>query len=564
MSVPWQRALPVLQFLAGHWGAINEGEGGSLDFERKALQLRVAYERRAMAVQIPETQRFVLLDTPEDVARALDAEPSRLTALMMGIGKVATEAVPQLQHRVCCQQFLTYLAYRDDVDLATGLHRDGYTDSAWIVLGGPVSGAEALQAKAREAEVATAMTTDMASGPGGWMEQLKRRAEDLAGCPLTYPRYATGATAWTARGCMDFRRLVNLSRKGSANRLGNGGRLYKGLADREHRTNKSRGDSTSGTLPRRTGGNGDAAEMQQQLYAEVNARTALFPPRLNVKRALIRPSEGSKSVATVAEAATAAAAVAPTTPAMILYFGNDSAEMSPLTILRRDDSMWGGARAVATVRKMEDRVGLAAAKLVNEYEETERPPILMSDKIGAALLGRSNSLGNARRRMAAGLALQATVMGIMNVSRQHVRRNGTRRLGLESHERLDTIQRDFWRATGTNLTPSLIDALPLRTRRYTLKMFLAGVPWLHKTQKPRVVYAWTQPEPVAKALDTDRMHPTGWMAGMDGRCRRRGVDGGREECLQGTLSVPVVPYGPSIVHVLPCLSGRHGSGDGLA
>lgn len=50
---------------------------------------------------------------------------------------------------------MSYLAYRDDMDLATALRRDGHSNSAWLVLGMVVGSAAALEAKAREAEKAS-------------------------------------------------------------------------------------------------------------------------------------------------------------------------------------------------------------------------------------------------------------------------------------------------------------------------------------------------------------------------------------------------------------------------
>lgn len=51
---------------------------------------------------------------------------------------------PEHRHP-CLKQFVTYLAYRDDVDLASALHRVGYTNSAWLVLGRIVASAAALR-----------------------------------------------------------------------------------------------------------------------------------------------------------------------------------------------------------------------------------------------------------------------------------------------------------------------------------------------------------------------------------------------------------------------------------
>lgn len=106
---------------------------------------------------------------PSEVAEALDSDPAQPTAWMSGVGNpgggggqeeltAATEtATPVAQkgeeraelltQHPCLQQFMTYLAYRDDVDLARALQNSGYTHSAWLVLGRVVAGAAELEAR---------------------------------------------------------------------------------------------------------------------------------------------------------------------------------------------------------------------------------------------------------------------------------------------------------------------------------------------------------------------------------------------------------------------------------
>lgn len=147
-------------------------------------------------------------------------------------------------------------------------------------------------------------------------------------------------------------------------------------------------------------------------------------------------------------------------PPMIVYFGGetgveeaglgdawDQGMGSPLSMLRVDDDMWGGADKIQAVRAAEIEVGKAARKaaarqaraeatrareeqameddrncgdgiLVGAGDEQSQEVVKMDPEVGKALLDWSNSLRAAGRPMAGCLALQAIVLGILNAHRQ--------------------------------------------------------------------------------------------------------------------------------------------------
>lgn len=112
---------------------------------------------------------------PVEVAKALDAAVGgdehglgrglrfrSPTAWLSGVGVGgAGKCVEEMEDRErfrlqdpCLQQFMSLLAYRDDVDFATAIHRWGYTNSAWLVLGRIAASAAALREEARDHNVA--------------------------------------------------------------------------------------------------------------------------------------------------------------------------------------------------------------------------------------------------------------------------------------------------------------------------------------------------------------------------------------------------------------------------
>ncbi|CAM9498904.1 unnamed protein product, partial [Sphacelaria rigidula] len=156
---------------------------------------------------------------PVEVAEALDAGledgwPSRSPTKWMsafglslpeeegGVEKRGSDEISLLsswltsepaQHP-CFEQFVSYMAYRDDVDLSAALHREGYTNSAWLVIGRIVASAAALleldevrtdrQRKRDMAFKTTAAEHNPAAAADRWRHDRKKlfaKAAKLAG-----------------------------------------------------------------------------------------------------------------------------------------------------------------------------------------------------------------------------------------------------------------------------------------------------------------------------------------------------------------------------------------------
>lgn len=160
----------------------------------------------------------------------------------------------------------------------------------------------------------------------------------------------------------------------------------------------------------------------------------------------------------------------------------------------------------------------------------ERPPRCekMSPELGRALVEWSGRLKEAGREMASLMALQALVMGVMNVHRQNARAGMTvaekGEHGQLEYGNLARLEADLLEATRLGRAVHLMRipriARATRESRFPAKGtygvidFLRGVPWLVPVDADGGSYAWQPPAEVAAALDADPDNPTSWMAGM--------------------------------------------------
>lgn len=236
----------------------------------------------------------------------------------------------------------------------------------------------------------------------------------------------------------------------------------------------------------------------------------------------------------------------------IFYFGANLGKGSPLTTIRRDDALWGGSDVVAAVREAEATVGEVATTLSSGESsavEGGDGPRVFSPILGEALLAWSDRLLKARRPMASFFAVQAVMMGVLNVHRQKVRRrkrfaegkdredeeeeeargasgaadgsaagsgsdsdNG--RSARPEHEHFGTVNRlvqEMMSVTGVVMDDAWVNERS-GSEEYAMQALLEGVPWL--TIDPEGELAWIPPAPVAEALDADPAHPWAWMGGI--------------------------------------------------
>lgn len=251
---------------------------------------------------------------------------------------------------------------------------------------------------------------------------------------------------------------------------------------------------------------------------------------------------------------------------------------SPLASLKVDEALWGGKRAGPTnmSREAASAVGRAArnaskaaavSAILSPNGSTEPPgPKKMSPEIGRALMEWSDRLQESGRKMAALMAFQAVIMGVLSVHRRNVLvgceekvlvGGGPEDFGVGGggsaggyvYGEVSRLEADVYAATGVDNAISRNVARAFGNtyagfgdgfERDGVLSVLRGVPWLSVVNGGKLV--WLPPGPVAAALDAaDPNDPTSWMVGIgDGvgapgggtRRRRRGSRDQSHPCLQ--------------------------------
>lgn len=254
---------------------------------------------------------------------------------------------------------------------------------------------------------------------------------------------------------------------------------------------------------------------------------------------------------------------------------------SPLASLKADPGLWeGGERQPAAVRQAARAVGEAAAAasavaagkktsvniegvgatgaagadVETGSSETGRShtAMQMSPEIGKALMVWSETLREAGRPMAALMAVQAVVMGIMSIHRRHVLAGGEEvpdaAHGLTGDGEVvgDIVFGNLTRLNAEMFAVTGVEDVIFRSATLTFgKQFstssegsdpngvssvLRGVPWLSVRDDGGLV--WQPPAVVAEALDADLDDPTGWLAGLGGRSRSGLGEADQERDLQ--------------------------------
>ena len=230
--------------------------------------------------------------------------------------------------------------------------------------------------------------------------------------------------------------------------------------------------------------------------------------------------------------------------------------------------LWGGEDVASTdvlwdapaAARTSSSVAATASAALSTNDHAKPLPKKMSPELGRFLMEWSDRLQASGRKMAALMAFQAVVMGVMSVHRRNVLAGceeivliggaeGEASGGGFLYGNVSRLQADILAATGVD---SAVSKSAARAFGDTYAGFgdgfendgvlsvLRGVPWLSVVHEGKL--AWLPPGSVAAALDTsDPEDPTGWMAsigdsveavGDEERRRRRGWRERRHPCLQ--------------------------------
>lgn len=217
---------------------------------------------------------------------------------------------------------------------------------------------------------------------------------------------------------------------------------------------------------------------------------------------------------------------------------------SPLATLKEDWGLWEGkktpllsditreaAAAVGDAAKAASMAAAAAAAL--EPKDMKKPRLKeMNPELGRALMHWSKNLQAAGRKMAALMALQVVVMGIMSVYRRNVIVGCEEEVVIEGGEwegvrfvygDVARLEADILAATGVEhaISWAATQAFGPSYAAFGdpfepdgILSVLRGVPWLSVVDGGML--SWQPPPAVAAVLDADPDDPTGWMAGIGG------------------------------------------------